>query len=269
MRFFSSLTVVLLLLIVGNGYTQPTARQRIIYRMEHVRFKEDPGFRYTEDFSLYTTGNVSLFRSRTKEVNDSLNRIAFEKMVQTGSGEMVMQSKPNTNEAILLDSKLKQAQKGLTIKRQDYVVDLAYPEISWQKKVGQKKTILGYTCMQATGNWGGRQYTVWYAPTLGGSAGPWKLHGLPGTILEAYDTHREVVFTATAIQPLKTGVEVAFSKKSIKATEADIAKLLAAGSAGGYGGSNSEVQVTGVKIEGGGGSTASRNMKITNPLELQ
>jgi len=47
------------------------------------------------------------------------------------------------------------------------------------------KTIENYTCLMAKGHVRGRDYTVWFTPDIPVSAGPWKLWGLPGLIVDA------------------------------------------------------------------------------------
>ena len=49
-------------------------------------------------------------------------------------------------------------------------------------------TISGLLCHRATGNLYGKQWAVWYTEELPTSAGPWKLHGLPGLIVKAEDS---------------------------------------------------------------------------------
>ena len=43
-------------------------------------------------------------------------------------------------------------------------------------------------CIQAECDLYGRHWVVWYAPELACSSGPWLLRGLPGLIVQAYDT---------------------------------------------------------------------------------
>ena len=47
------------------------------------------------------------------------------------------------------------------------------------------KTVLGYECIKATSDYHGRKWQTWFAPEIPINNGPWKLHGLPGLILEA------------------------------------------------------------------------------------
>lgn len=47
------------------------------------------------------------------------------------------------------------------------------------------KNVLGYDCVQATTDYHGREWTVWFTPDIPIQDGPWKLKGLPGLILEA------------------------------------------------------------------------------------
>lgn len=72
------------------------------------------------------------------------------------------------------------------------------PSIKWEIS-NETKTVGDYQCQKAIGNFRGRTYTAWFAPDLPIKVGPWKLHGLPGLILVAYDTKREIEFYVTSI----------------------------------------------------------------------
>ena len=65
------------------------------------------------------------------------------------------------------------------------------------------REVLGYTCQQATADFRGRRWTAWFATDIPVSDGPWKLGGLPGLILEAYDEGQQHLFTAVGLERVK------------------------------------------------------------------
>ncbi|WP_051633095.1 GLPGLI family protein [Thermonema rossianum] len=72
-------------------------------------------------------------------------------------------------------------------------------QINWQPYPNETKEILGFKCYKAEGDFRGRHYIVWYCPDLPYPYGPWKLHGLPGLILEAHDDLNQVNFIVKRI----------------------------------------------------------------------
>ncbi|MBX2931077.1 MAG: GLPGLI family protein [Chitinophagaceae bacterium] len=70
--------------------------------------------------------------------------------------------------------------------------------ISWQL-IDSTKQIGTLTCKKATGEFKGRKYTCWYSPEIAIQGGPWKLHGLPGLIINAQDEKNQVSFTLISI----------------------------------------------------------------------
>ena len=68
------------------------------------------------------------------------------------------------------------------------------PSLNWNI-TNEKKMIGSFETVKATVDFRGRNFSVWFSPELGHRVGPWKLNGLPGTILEAYDQAREIVFS--------------------------------------------------------------------------
>ena len=72
-------------------------------------------------------------------------------------------------------------------------------EWQWQV-VDSTKYILGYECIEATADYHGRKWIVWFSPEIPISNGPWKFGGLPGLILEASTDDGKYSFVATGIQ---------------------------------------------------------------------
>lgn len=80
-----------------------------------------------------------------------------------------------------------------------YQYDEPYVPQEWV--VGDSiKQVMGYNCQKAECNFRGRHWIVWFASEIPVSDGPWKLNGLPGLILEAYDDQHYFHFVSSGLR---------------------------------------------------------------------
>jgi len=80
-------------------------------------------------------------------------------------------------------------------------------DFGWQLS-DSAKSVCGYTCHKATCSFRGRFWTAWYTDEIPVSEGPWKLGGLPGLILAAEDSTKELSFTAISIRNAREPITV-------------------------------------------------------------
>ncbi|OYQ43249.1 hypothetical protein CHU92_03585 [Flavobacterium cyanobacteriorum] len=74
-----------------------------------------------------------------------------------------------------------------------------YTDLKWII-TKESKTIAGYNCTKATTSYRGREWIAWFTIEIPVPFGPWKLHGLPGLILEAYDSTNRYTYKAVKIE---------------------------------------------------------------------
>ncbi len=84
------------------------------------------------------------------------------------------------------------------VQGENFLVEEELFPIRW-KISNEIKTILGYNCQKATGEFRGRNYIVWFTSDIPVPLGPWKLNGLPGLIIQAEDLKNKINFTARRI----------------------------------------------------------------------
>lgn len=83
---------------------------------------------------------------------------------------------------------------------EQYVVEEPLENIEWTLVEDSTKNVLGYDCIMATAKYHGRKWSAWFSPEIPVQAGPWKLAGLPGLILEADADNGVYSFVAIGIQ---------------------------------------------------------------------
>jgi GLPGLI family protein len=84
--------------------------------------------------------------------------------------------------------------------RTNYYQDTLHA-IEWTL-LDEGKRIDQLDCYKAKARFRGRDYIAWYAPAIPVPNGPWKLGGLPGMIIEAYDVQEDLYFLARSIRYL-------------------------------------------------------------------
>lgn len=89
------------------------------------------------------------------------------------------------------------------IKDQPFVVKDEYPEFDWNISLDISREIGGYQCNKAVTTFRGRTYEAWFTMEVPVDAGPWKLNGLPGLILEANDSEGVIKFIFAGIELVK------------------------------------------------------------------
>lgn len=124
------------------------------------------------------------------------------------------------------------------VRDQPFIITEDIPELDWDITT-ETKDIGGYPCTKATAHFRGRTYEAWFTPQIPLSAGPWKLGGLPGLILEARDLTGVISFTFAGLRkatstenntPPKAGKPVDFAtffKLRRQKTEEYLAKIAA------------------------------------------
>ncbi len=221
--FISAMSFVL------NSYTQNMNSQMLkcIYLEEAINRADRTDNVSHDEFILLISGNRSAYYSRNarrlEEVKDSLlkqGRSAMEIMgilqnIPKGRDMEIYKHQPENGKYYCYNK------NGKLFRYEDEL-----PPITWQ--MGEEtKTVLGYNCQKATGNLYGREWIAWFTMDIPVSDGPWLLCGLPGLIMEAYDSENIFHFTAIELGNDSSRSVEPKEKKYIKCTRKEFMELRA------------------------------------------
>ncbi len=111
-----------------------------------------------------------------------------------------------------------------------YNEEMIRPDWKIDETVTEEKS--GYKCHKATTTYFGRAWTVWYTPDIPTPAGPWKLWGLPGLIVEGSESDGIYGFSLSSFEsfdPKESKVDcekyLALGKKKVE-TKKKVTQLL-------------------------------------------
>lgn len=152
------------------------------------------------DYTAYAVDSLSFAVGATEEEKARLEEMRRTSMFYFDSE--IWQNLPGESMTVVME---------VSPNRMAYREDLG--SMIWNLEEGNK-IICGYTCNKATTSYGGREWTVWYAPEIPSTAGPWKFNGLPGLILAAGDSESLHEFEA-----------ISFRKGAIPVVKAEDATL--------------------------------------------
>lgn len=199
------------------------------YELIHVRDTANRDKPYKETMALILGRNASVYRSLTKQQqNENLaNQVASQvksaadpnhlNLTITGGG-------PVSNDEYyqyINDKKLYTEEQIVNY----YLVNEPLPAINWTI---QKDTMSFGTlkAQKATAHFKGRDYIAWFCPDLPFHNGPWKLNGLPGLILEASDSKKEVQFKFNGFEDISNlNQSILPPVDDIKTTPQELARL--------------------------------------------
>lgn len=197
-----------------------TVVAKAFYKFSHIRDTTNLNKVSEDNMVLMLGPTSSVYKSFNRMISDSVMRANIDK-VKTGNP---VPGKYGSGTEVYLYTASKKAQQADAMV-ENYLYEIQYPEINWQI-TADTTTISGIKCQKATGTWKGRIYEAWFSPEIPFHSGPWKLNGLPGLIISASDTKKQVRFDFAGFQ--KYGgvpIEISPAKQVVKTTETEYKKL--------------------------------------------
>ena len=146
----------------------------------YTMFSKDKSYYVAAKDSLENAVSITKAKSHYQNSSGSKNKISNGLVLSAQGNQVVCNYSSKRLDSNVFDGK------------QIYMSE-TLPKFNW-KITKQKKKIGSFECILGISNFRGRKYYAWYAPEIAVYSGPWKLNGLPGMILEAYDEGKNVMW---------------------------------------------------------------------------
>ena len=189
-----------------TAHAQQQAEIEVIYTEYQPNMRTGQKDGTSHQYILLARGDYSKFFSPRTEYLDSLNstpegKSKYQEIARSAYLGGKIEDVPRADGSYYVvrsatDNKLYYYDKVGT-ERLCYEEDI--PQLNWAVS-DSTKTILGYECFLASADYHGRKWIVWFSPEIPVAAGPWKLQGVPGLILEASTEDELYRFVADGIQ---------------------------------------------------------------------
>ncbi|WP_443946848.1 GLPGLI family protein [Pedobacter sp. AW1-32] len=280
---------------------------QVSYTFTHVKDTTDRQNPFTEDMILVLGKNSSIYSSYDKILRDREMRKSLQEQLknQVGGNTNVSLSNKSSKRITSTEYYYFHAQKKYFRKERlinNYFIETPIDQINW-KIMPDTMSFSGIACQKAIATFKGRNWIAWFAADLPFQAGPWKLNGLPGLIIDASDDRQDVHFAFKGIEKISSAVpeknvedtpvnglmvktigmekdvtttqEIKLPDDAIKTSTKDFDRLNSAYQKDPQGFMQTQLAGTGIVmkvtqgISGSGNSSAIKKSVENNPLELQ
>jgi GLPGLI family protein len=177
----NKILLILFVVIINKSYSQKAKVCGKIEYKQSTHFSRD----FSRDFLLTFNNNHSLYQ----EVNINIEKEKI-KTTYTGEGKQIDLDMVRNN---LTPEFYYNDRQSFFFLEVWFDIELLVKEdslnLNWRLKDEIKK-IGNFNCQKATTEFRGREYIAWFTKDVLVPFGPWKFQGLPGLIIEIYDTNR-------------------------------------------------------------------------------
>ncbi|MGC4038512.1 MAG: GLPGLI family protein [Chitinophagaceae bacterium] len=203
MRYSILFSTAIILFTFKAIAQQPSVAQIVVhYKFSHVRDTTHRDKPYTDNTVLLIGKGQSVYRRYDQNLQQALAGQNTKQPIAKISGN------GPSGFAYFQFFREKQLTRIEPILANLFLLKEALPSMDW-KIMPDTATISGFRCQMATTHFKGRDYTALFCPDLPMPVGPWKLNGLPGVIIEAYDSRKEVSFIFDGIEKIAAAAEKA------------------------------------------------------------
>ena len=196
-------TCLMLAISIAKAQNPEMAQAVVHYKFSHLRDTTKKDEFYNENMILFLGKNSSAYKSYDKKMADALMKKQVQEQMAANPGGPIRitrgKGSGSTTEYYQFPNEKKIVRKEKLFN--SYLIEEPFPVINW-KISSDTARFAGLQCQKATAHFKGRDYTAWFCPDLPFHSGPWKLNGLPGVIVDAYDDKKEVVFKFDGIEDL-------------------------------------------------------------------
>lgn len=193
--------------MVASSFAQNAdkALARVRYTFTHIQDTTQKDKPHKENMLLVVGKNASVYTSYDK-LNQAINaKKQIEEQIknQAGSNSIKIEIKSEMKSPVTqVDYFFFANEQKLFSKERlvnNYLIEETAQKIDW-KISKDTMSFSGIACQKAVAKFKGRNWTAWFATDMPFQSGPWKLNGLPGLIVEAYDDKKEVKFEFAGLE---------------------------------------------------------------------
>ena len=181
-------STLLLIIVCLQCFSQNYDKGSAIIEYQNTNNTERPNSLYT---TLSIEGHMSIFQEKysTREFGQ----------VKETPGVTTVFSKNDFDPYLKTDLRNKEILFYEKMGQNIFLIKDSFTDLNWEI-TSETKEIAGYNCIKAIAPYRGRIWQAWFTQEIALPFGPWKLHGLPGLILEASDTTDRYSFKVVKIE---------------------------------------------------------------------